>query len=219
MKLIDTVDEQRILEELLDVSKAPVPDDCAHLHYLLFTPFRYEARSDSRFRRAGATSGVFYASERIETAIAEIAFWRLLFFAESLGTPWPANALELTAFTVRYRTELCLDLTAPPYDLREAEWIDPVAYGPCHDIADEARRLGAQAIRSRSARDPEQGVNVSLLCCAVFSDPMPVARRTVWIKLSASGVLVKGEQPGLEKLFDRLAFARDPRIARFDWDR
>ena len=83
MKLIDDADEQHTLEELLDASKPPVPAECAGLHYLLFTPFRYEARADSRFRRAGATPPVFYGAEQVDTAVAEIAFWRLLFFLES----------------------------------------------------------------------------------------------------------------------------------------
>ena len=111
MKLIDDADEQHTLEELLDASKPPVPAECAGLHYLLFTPFRYEARADSRFRRAGATPPVFYAAEQVDTAVAEIAFWRLLFFLESPGTPWPSNPLELTAFAVAYKVDRCLDLT------------------------------------------------------------------------------------------------------------
>ena len=87
MKLIDDADEQHTLEELLDASKPPVPAECASLHYLLFTPFRYEARADSRFRRAGATPPVFYAAEQVDTAVAEITFWRLLFFPRKPGNP------------------------------------------------------------------------------------------------------------------------------------
>ena len=133
----------RTLEVLLDASKPPVPPECRHLHWLLFTPFRYEASANSRFRRAGRTSPVFYAAEAVATAVAEIAFWRLLFFVESPGTPWPANPLELTAFAVRYAASTCLDLTRPPYDARRDAWRHPTDYGPCHALADEARRLGA----------------------------------------------------------------------------
>lgn len=100
MKLVDNPREQETLEEILDATKPPVPDECSHLHWLLFTPFRYDARTDSRFRREGRTPAIFYAAEHIETAVAEMAFWRLLFFIESPGTPWPANPLEMTAFSV-----------------------------------------------------------------------------------------------------------------------
>ena len=89
MKLVDTLAEQALLEQWLDESKPPVPPDCRHLHYLLATPFRYGAPypQGSRFRRPGLTAGVFYASRTPATAMAELAFHRLLFFAESRHTP------------------------------------------------------------------------------------------------------------------------------------
>ena len=101
MALVDTLAEQHLLEELLERSKPPVPPECRGLHYLLATPFRYGAPypAGSRFRRAGLTPGVFYASQAPETAVAEMAFHRLLFFAESPGTPWPV--LSATATTMR----------------------------------------------------------------------------------------------------------------------
>src|SRR6476659_4712923 len=82
MKLVDTLAEQSALESLLDATKPPVPPECRHLHYLLTTPFRYGAPypTGSRFRRAGLTPGVFYASKTPTTAVAEMAFHRLLFF-------------------------------------------------------------------------------------------------------------------------------------------
>ena len=43
MKLVDTLEEQELLEILVDGTKPQVPPDCRHLHYLLFTPFRYGA--------------------------------------------------------------------------------------------------------------------------------------------------------------------------------
>src|SRR5437762_10637003 len=100
MKLVDTLAEQSALESLVDASKPPVPPDCRRLHYLLSTPFRYGAPypAGSRFRRAGLTPGVFYASQTAPTAVAEMAFHRLLFFADSPHTPWPVNATEYTAF-------------------------------------------------------------------------------------------------------------------------
>ena len=219
MKLVDDPEEQRTLEELLDASKPPVPPECAHLHWLLFTPFRYEARADSRFRRAGPTAGVFYAAEAVETAVAEIAFWRLLFFIDSPATPWPANPLEFTAFAVRYGTARCLDLTRPPYDVRREDWRHPTDYGACHALADEARRHGAQAIRHRRHAIPPRGANLSLLTCAAFLDREPTRQQSWRLKLSAAGVYGRCETPATELVFARDAFARDPRIAAFDWSR
>src|SRR5262245_33054921 len=65
VKLADSQKEQERLEELLEETKPPIPAECAHLRYLLFTPFRYGAPypHGSRFRRAGFTHGVFYGSD------------------------------------------------------------------------------------------------------------------------------------------------------------
>ena len=128
MKLVDTLAEQSALESLLDATKPPVPPECRHLHYLLATPFRYGAPypTGSRFRRAGLTPGVFYASKTPTTAVAEMAFHRLLFFADSPGTPWPADAGDYTAFSVRFRTSVGLDLTMPPLDARSRPVDTPV---------------------------------------------------------------------------------------------
>ena len=43
MRLVDTLAEQRALEDLLEASKPPVPAEARHLHYLLATPFRYRS--------------------------------------------------------------------------------------------------------------------------------------------------------------------------------
>ena len=84
LKLVDSVAEQETLEDLIERTKPPLPPECRDLNYLLSTPFRYGAvyPKGSRFRRAGMTAGVFYASETPQTAVAEMTFYRLLFFAE-----------------------------------------------------------------------------------------------------------------------------------------
>ena len=158
MKLVDTLAEQALLEQLLEEHKPPVPPDCRHLHYLLATPFRYGAPypRGSRFRRAGLTPGVFYASQTPATAMAEVAFHRLLFFAESPGTPWPANAGEHTAFAVRFRAVSGLDLAEPPLNRDAALWSHVTDYEPCQALADAARdgrRAGLSlSLGPRSAR-------------------------------------------------------------------
>ncbi|MFO7853947.1 MAG: RES family NAD+ phosphorylase [Paracoccaceae bacterium] len=162
---------------------------------------------------------MFCAAEPVETAAAEVAFWRLLFFVESPETPWPANPLEFTAFAVGWSAGLCLDLTRPPYADRHEAWIHPTDYAACHAVADEARVLGADAIRSISARDPAGGRNVSLLSCATFVDREPRRRQGWRLKLSAAGVYARCEEPRTALHFDRDAFLRDPRIAALRWER
>src|SRR5687767_4715053 len=153
MALVDTLEEQALLEQVLDESKPSIPKECRNLHYLLFTPFRYGAPypRGSRFRRAGLTPGVFYASLQTTTAVAEMTFWRLLFYAESPETPWPANAAEYTAFSVRFSTGKGLDLTRGPLDADAQTWTHPTDYSRCQALADTARAAGVQVLRYQSA--------------------------------------------------------------------
>ena len=196
MKIVDTLAEQARLERLLEESKPPVPPECRQLHYLLSTPFRYGSPypRGSRFRRAGHTPGVFYASQAVTTAVAEIAYGRLLFFAESPGTPWPANAVEHTAFLVRFHTSTGLDLTAAPFNRERATWTHPANYEKCQALADAARAAGVQAVRYPSARDAN-GINIALLTCAAFTVIAPVERQTWRLHFDDGGVRAVCEFP------------------------
>jgi RES domain len=227
-KLVDSLAEQEILEDLVDATKPPVPSECQGLDDLLSRPFRSAPYpKGSRFRRAGLTPGVYYAAEQPRTAAAEMAFYRLLFFAESPDTPWPANPLQCTGFSATVFSYRSLDLTKPPLDDDRSVWRHPVEYAACQELADAARKAGAEILRYESARDPAMGgVCVAVLSCTAFvaasPPPMHVFPRDyqTWrIGVSRSGAYVLREFPVARIEFDRNAFASDPRIAAMRWDR
>ena len=99
MKLVDTVAEQELSRSSWKKRSRPFrptaagSTTCSSRRSATDAPYP----NGSRFRRAGFSAGVFYASETAATALAEMAFHRLLFFADSPDTPWPANAGEYTA--------------------------------------------------------------------------------------------------------------------------
>lgn len=221
LKLVDTLDEQLLLESFIDGTKPVVPPECRHLHYLLSTPFRYGAiyPNGSRFRRAGMTEGVFYGAEAVETAIAEMTFHRLLFFAESPRTPWPQNPGEYTAFAAEFRTKKAIDLTRGRFRAHRAAWSNPVDYSQCQLLAETARVAAVEVIRYPSVRDPNRKLNVALLTCRVFRSAQPLNLQTWRIRLSAAGAQAICESPKSALDFDRATFAVDPRIAALVWDR
>ena len=48
--LVDTLEEQKLLEDMLDRVKPRIPKDCEHYDYLIYTPFRYPPlKHGSRF--------------------------------------------------------------------------------------------------------------------------------------------------------------------------
>jgi hypothetical protein len=220
MKLSDTLEEQSTLENLIEETKPPIPPECRHLGFLLFTPFRYSPYPlNSRFRRVGSLEGVFYGSEATETAIAEKSFYRLLFFLESPGTPWPKNPGEFTAFATQFATARAADLTQPPWQGHRDKWIDPTDYSHCLSLSDGCRSAALEAIRYESVRDPAARANLALLTCRVFTQYDAVSRQTWHLHFNDSGVRAICEFPPQTISFDRNAFVDDPRMAQMVWDR
>ena len=199
-----------------------MPAECRHLHYLLATPFRYGAPypRGSRFRRAGMTEGVFYASESASDGGRRD--WRSTGCSSSPNCRkrhGRANPAEFTAFSVAVSTPRAIDLTADPYAGHQARWTDVTDYAPCQALADAARAADVDVIRSRSVRDPAGGINLALLRCRAFARPAPLAQQSWRIFLSASGAQARCEAPKAALTFGRDAFAADPRVAGMTWSR
>jgi len=220
LKLVDSLAEQAALEDILESTKPPLPEDCRHLDYLLATPFRYRPYpSGSRFRRAGLSKGVWYGAETPETAAAEMVFYRFLFYSESPDTPFPDDAAEYTAFSIEVASAVALDLTVGGLVRDRAIWTDPVVYDPCQAMADEARSIGVELIRYQSVRDQAGRANLAVLTCRAFATPQPVDRQTWRIRISAAGAQALREHPRLGLEFGRDAFSGDPRLQGMTWSR
>ncbi|WP_070989246.1 RES family NAD+ phosphorylase [Halofilum ochraceum] len=215
-RLTDTVAEQELLEDILEESKPPVPEPCAGLHYLLQTPFRYGAPppNGSRFRARGDRRGVFYASVDIPAAMAELAFWRLMFFEASSAGVTPRNAAVLTVFSVPYDTRTGLDLTRPPLDHDQQLWTAPTDYSATQALAESAREAGVEVLRYTSVRDPRGRTNIAILGCEAFARRDPARQQTWRLWVDVNGVETRravGDEPAL--VFRRADFAHDPRLA------
>jgi len=161
-KLVDSDEEQRVLEELLDArAKLPVPAGFEGLHYLLYTPFRHPPlRNGSRFgtRRE---RGILYAARELPTAFAEVAYYRLLFL-DGTAAPLSPLLVELTAFSFRIAAARGVDLTEEPFREFEPRISSPVSYGDSQGLGAEMRADGVQACLYVSARARARGVNLAV---------------------------------------------------------
>lgn len=178
MVLVDTRDEQQLLEELIEGAKPALAPGTQRLHYLLATPFRYRSPYGSRFRTSN-DPGVLYGAEEQRTACAELGYWRWRFLHDS-----PAlDRLDTAAQTVfqllvEGRT---IDLRGAAYQGRRAEWTAPADYTSCQQLGQEAREAGVDLIRYESVRDPEHGGCGAVLNPAALSHPAPVAQETWYL--------------------------------------
>jgi hypothetical protein len=219
LKLVDNLEEQALLERMIERTKPSLPPECEGLDYLLAAPFRYGSiyPHGSRFRRAGRTLGVYYASEHVETAVAEMAFYRLLFYAESPQTPFPDAATDLSAFSMRISTHFSYDLMRPDFD--DHAFRNMFGYSQTQALADSARKAGVEIIRYRAVREKDGRANVALMTAKVFLDKKPKQWRTWRMRIGSSGVAALCDFPVSSISFSRSAFADDPRMADFHWER
>ena len=202
LALVDSLAEQQRLEQLIESTKPTLPEECRDLHYLLSTPFRYRPYpTGSRFRRAGMTPGIFYAAAVVEAAVAEAAFYRLLFFAESPGTPWPAGAAEHTAFSVRYGSGKAIDLTRPPLRGSAHAGCTPPTMRPARRWRTRRARPASTSSATPRCAIRSIGSNVALLTCRAFRAKAtgrdPELAHPPWPKRRAGAARVPGDQPGV----------------------
>jgi hypothetical protein len=173
-KLVDSDDEHELLEELIDQHKPAQPrgPGFGGLHYLFATTFRYPPlRYGSRFGTRAEPS-IWYGAETLPTALAEVAYYRLLFLA---GTAAPLTPLmvELCAFQAVLRSDRAVDLTAGRFSAHAQEISSPVRYDLAQALGRAMRADGVALFRYRSARDPQRGVNVGAFSPGVFRRKEP----------------------------------------------
>ncbi len=187
LQLVDTLEEQALLEELLESSKPPVPADAEPLHYLLKTPFRYPPlRWGSRFGRRHEPS-LFYAALKLETAMAESAYYRCVLWSGMVVPPPSGRILsEHASFEAGWKVERGMRLQAPPFSDHEAALTDIADYRAPQELGTAMRSAGVQAFEYRSARCPERGCNVALFTPAAFTEKRP-RNLTPWLCETTAG--------------------------------
>ena len=170
-KLVRSLAEQELLEELIEGAKPPAVGG-AGLHYLLATPFRYPplphgSRFGTRHER-----GIWYGAETQRTVLAEVAYYRFVFLAGTradLGTV----ATELTLFTVHAHARRAVDLAAPPFAAHRRTIASPTSYAASQALGAAMRAAGVELFRYPSARDPEGGAAVGVFAPAAFGRARP----------------------------------------------
>lgn len=170
-KLVDTLDEQALLEQLIDGAKPPDTTG-GRQHYLLFTPFRYPPlRHGSRFGDRNSR-GIWYGAESVETVMAEVAYYRLVFLEGTTAT-LERLAVELTVFRAKVQSAQGIDLMAAPFSRHRSRIASPRHYADSQALGAAMRADGVEACRYPSARDPKGGVNVAVFSPRAFGRSGP----------------------------------------------
>lgn len=188
MKIVDTDDEQNLLESLLEDSKPAQPAATKGLDYLLATPFRYYPflRPGSRFR-AVTDSGVCYGAESVRTASAELGYWRWRFLKDAVDLE-KLQPVAHTAFSADVKTQV-IDLRLPPFNAQAVAWSHPSDYTATQALAQVARTAQVGGIQYASVRDLQPAWCLALLTPHGFAKPKPnPLMQTWWLVVHQDGV-------------------------------
>lgn len=180
-KLVESLDEQHLLEELLDEVKPPYKENTQQLHYLISTPFRYPPLlHGSRFGGVLMPS-YFYGSEKVETMLTECAYYRFIFL-DDMTVPYTKTVnSEHMSFSVNVNSSAMADLTK----ISSPDIIDSLMSPYHYQFSQTLGKILTQEksydlIRYFSARDKNNGVNVALTSPDQITSTQP-EKCTNWI--------------------------------------
>lgn len=178
MKIVDSRDEQDMLERLLESGKPSLPAGLEKLDYLLATPYRYPPRHHGSRFRAATDPGVFYGAGSVRTAAAELGYWRWRFLKDAVDLV-RIEPVAHTAFSVDVAAQ-SIDLRAAPFDRDHVVWTHPSDYSGTQRIARIAREASVGAIVYTSVRDPEPAWCLALLDPFGFAAKRPNPGAQTW---------------------------------------
>jgi hypothetical protein len=184
--LVDTLEEQTLLEQLLESSKPSLPPEAQGKHYLLTTPFRYPPPPHGSRFRGPIDPGVFYGANEIRTACAELGYWRWRFLMDCPALE-AIDSRPQTVFHTNISTD-AVDLRQTPFVTDAARWTHRNDYQYCQQFASVVRQAAVGAICYESVRDPRKGGCVAVLDPQALANPpeeiqtwlLSVARRRIF---------------------------------------
>jgi len=208
-QLVDSDDEQQLLERLIERHKPPLPHDptCQGMHYLLTTPFRYPPLNyGSRFGQRNER-GIWYGAEHLRTVFAEVAFYRLLFLEDSRADLGQITSRH-TAFVVSIDSPRSVDLTAAGFIDLHAPLCSKTSYRFTQALGTYLRSLEVQMCLYTSARDPEHGKACAIFSPNAFKNKNPHGTTSEWVCV-ASHERVEFRRQNHTLKSERYSFARE----------
>lgn len=195
--LVDSDEEHDILEAILDASKplAPTQNSNGPLHYLLYTPFRYPPlKSGGRFHTRIEQS-IFYGSQELKTAMAEVAYGRMLFMVDTHANLKPMQ-VPYTHFVAKVKSQAALLLTNEPFAQHRSELSHPSSYEQSQRLGKKMREAGVELFTYFSARN-QSGINVGLFSVEAFKHNTPIKGKEEHWSVYVSSEVVEFKRPHL----------------------
>lgn len=144
---------------------------------MLYTPFRYPPlKAGGRFHTQIEQS-IFYGSEELSTAMAEVVYNRFLFAHHSEAEFKPMQ-VPYTHFLSKVKSNRSILLTTAPFNTHKSRISHPASYAHSLLFGSAMRQCRAELFIYHSARRLT-GINVGLFSTEAFQSNKPTAREDV----------------------------------------
>ena len=205
--LVDSLEEQALLEDLLESVKPEYPADLEHLHYLLKTPFRYPPLQwGSRFGRIFEPS-IFYGGRSIAVTLAESAYYRFVFwYSMDAQAIKQSIRSEHTLFSVGFSSDQGIRLQDEPFNQYADLITHPWDYRHAQLLGTSMRNHGISAFEYPSARDNDHAVCVGLFNSEPFSQNSPSDKENWFCDVSTDVVIFKSLETSNIVRFEKSQF-------------
>lgn len=173
-KLVDSLEEQMLLEDMLESSKPLLDEIAIKFHPLLYTPFRYPPLNyGSRFGMRIEPS-LWYGSLSANAAMAEKAFYQFNFLRASIAA-YGLVEIPLTIFSAKIKTNKGIKLNESPFSMFTNIISSPISYVDAQALGSAMRDSMIEAFTYVSARDKNRGHNIALFNMNAFAHKNPEA--------------------------------------------
>ncbi len=170
--MVDSIEEQEVLEELIEQSKPLLLLSQMNFHPLLYTPFRYPPlKNGSRFGKKTEPS-LWYGSLTIETMMAEKAFYQFVFINASTAN-FGLVTSPMTTFSTHLNILNGIKLNETPFGQFKNEISSPSHYENSQFLGTRMRENNVDGFTFYSARDSKKGINVGIFKINAFRDKNP----------------------------------------------
>lgn len=170
-KLVDSLEEQMILEDIIDETKPSLSVLLKSLHPLLATPFRYPPLAHGSRFGSNIEHALWYGALSLQTMMAEKAFYQYHFLHDSIAD-YGVVEIPLTAFSATIKSSKAIQLTHAPFVKYKTQISSPHSYSVSQPLGNAMREAGIEAFTYHSARDKE-GVNIALFTPKAFTRKQP----------------------------------------------
>jgi len=171
-KLVDTNDELNILENLIVSSKNNKKIPNVHPLISFKSPAKYASRFGKQFEKS-----IWYSSIDIQTAFAEIAFYRFNFLHAS-KVEFDLVEKNYSSFVISIETPKAIKLHKEPFIHYKNTISSPVSYDHSQFLGSMMRDANIEAFTYLSARSINDGLNVGVFSQELFYKKIPDAFQT-----------------------------------------